>query len=176
MEYQAGVDGLREEGFNEAEAHAMVAWAAGERWARRPGDRNYYGYLDCRACDQDGPCGMCAFADAYNSTPRELLIPPVNWVNEEEEDRWGTREWEAQVLEAYGLLDTAADPEEWPGVEVRHPGAAEMPHGAGNGDANGRNEGQEMLSEDDNSEDDASTVVDLQEQWGAPEPADPNWV
>ena len=117
---------------------------------------------------------MCAFADAYDSTPRELLIPPINWVNEEEDDRWGTREWEAQVLEAYGLLDTAADPEEWPGARVRHPGAGGMPNRAGNRGANGQDEEQEMLSKDEDSEDDASTVVDFQEQWGAPEPE--NWV
>ena len=35
---------------------------------------------------------------------------------------------------------------------------------------------QEMQSEAEDSEDDASTVVDFQEQWGAPRPADPNWV
>ena len=93
VEHQAGVDGLREAGISEAEAHTKMAWVAGERWARQPGDSNYYGYPDCRAYDQDGLCSMCSFVDTYNSTPRELMIPPINWVNEEDDNRWGTREW-----------------------------------------------------------------------------------
>ena len=80
----------------------------------------------------------------------------------------------AQVFEAYGLLDTAADLEEWPRAGVRHPRAGGLPHGARNRGANGQNEEQEVLYEAEDSEDDASTVVDFQEQWGAPGPADPN--
>ena len=172
VEYQAGVDRLREGGVSEAEAHRLMAWSAGENWVRQLGDNNYYGYGDCLACDMDGPCDLCMFADGYDSTPRNLLIPANNWLMEEDENPYGTREWEAQVLEAYGLLDSAEDPERWPGVGGEAAGAQVGQNGAGNGQHN--NQGLQLDS--DESEDDVLSEDDLPNEWGEPGPTDPNWV
>ena len=58
-EYQAGVAQLREGGMTDAEAHSVMAWSAGDRWVRQPGDPNYYGYSECQACHRDGICDLC---------------------------------------------------------------------------------------------------------------------
>ena len=132
---------------------------------------------------------MCKWANAHNATPRELLIPPVVWRNDlieegisQEEAERRERAWEAQVLEAYGLLDTVEDPEAWPMAGQGQAGAA---NGAG---GNNNNQDQQnagngaqglQIFEDnstDDSEDDDSTDFDPLEDWGAPGPVDPNWV
>ena len=38
MQYQSRVARLRDEGGDDMTAHATVAWEAGDRWARQPGD------------------------------------------------------------------------------------------------------------------------------------------
>ena len=116
VEYQRNVDNLRLQGADLYEAHATIAWQAGDRWARQPGDPNCYGNPDCRACSDDELCGLCKLAEAYDKTLQELLIPPVTWTNGNEDQRW-VRDFEAQVFEAHGLLDSAQDPEAWPSAD-----------------------------------------------------------
>ena len=108
------------------------------------------------------------YADAYETTPRSLLIPPGLW-ELEGENPFGTREWEAQVLEAHGLLDTAEDPERWHDVER---GAAGVQAGVGGGQV----PAQAPPLDSEDSEDDFFSGEDPQDQWGDPNPADPNWV
>ena len=190
MTYQSRVARLRDQGMAEWQAHATVAWEAGDRWARQEGDPNYYGYPDCRACDRDEICPLCQFADEHGSTPRGLLIPPVVWRNDfledgmtREEAERRERAWEAQVLEAYGLLDTAEDPEAWPGAQgavgAGNGQMAQNQAGNNQGIQNAGNGGQDLQifdDSDENSEDDASTEFDPMEDWGQPGPVDPNWV
>ena len=79
------------------------------------------------------------------------------------------------------ILDMAEEPEAWPGVGQGNVGAG---NGQGNqnqpgnnvGDGNGGQDLQIFDDSEDDPEDDTSTDFDPQEQWGEPEPADPNWV
>ena len=117
------------------EAHRTVAWEAGDRWVRQDGDNNYYGYPTCQAYSQDEICGLCKYADDHEKTPQELLLPQHHWSNLTSDELWGSKAWEAKVLEAYGFLDTAMDPEPWPGAEeeeVQPPQAAGEQNGVGN--------------------------------------------
>ena len=132
---------------------------------------------------------MCKFADTRGSTPRGLLIPLVVWRNDlidegitPEEAERRERAWEAQVLEAYGLLDTAEDLEAWPGVGQGQGGAGNGPGGQNlqGGQAQQAGHGGQDLQifddSDEDSGDDASTDFDPLEDWGQPGPVDPNWV
>lgn len=43
----------------------------------------------------------------------ELFEPDCHWSNLTSDELWGSRRWEAQVLDACVLLDTAMDPDAW---------------------------------------------------------------
>ena len=142
---------------------------------------NNYGYPTCQACNQDEVCGPYKYANDHKKSPQGLFFPEYHWSNLTSDELWGSKRWEAQVLEAYGLLDTAMDPEPWPGAEegeVQPPGAA----GGQNVEGNWGEAGVEAAAAEDDSEiegqddeDDGSSMGNPPGNWGEPEPAGDAW-
>ena len=77
---------------------------------------NNYGYPTCQACNQDKICGLYKYADDHERSPQGLFFSEYHWSNLTNDESWGSKAWEAKVLEAYGFLDTAMDPKPWPGA------------------------------------------------------------
>ena len=181
IEYPARVKALRMEGMSLQEAHWTVSWEAGDRWVRQEGDTNYYGYPTCQACDQDEICGLCKYADDHGKFPQDLFFPDYHWSNLTSDELWGSKEWEAQVLEAYGFLDTARDPEPWPGADdegQQPPGAVGGQQVAENGgeageEAAAANEDSEV--EGEGSESEGSSMGSPPGNWGEPQQAGEEW-
>lgn len=62
-------------------------------------------------------CGFYKYANDHHKTPHHPLDLESHWSNLTNDELWGSRTWEAQVLEVYGLLDTAIDFDAWPREE-----------------------------------------------------------
>lgn len=171
IEYPQKICKLRAKGEELWQAHATLAWAAGDRWVRQPGDPNYYGEPSCRGCDRDGLCGLCRYAQCHNKTPAELIDPPMSWEAISKEERFGSPAWEAGMLELCGLLDTAKDPEGWPGTEELEDDEGGP---AGDEEMDGEDDQQQQIQifdgDDGESSDDEPAGC-----WGAPGPVDPAW-
>lgn len=118
--------------------------------------------------------GLCTYADDHDKTLHQLLDPESHWSNFTSDKLWGSRRWEAQILEAYGLLDTAMDRDEWPREEQEVDAVAkEVKRGAGSGNDDEDEEELQFSEENaeggnDGSENDNAPMDNPCGCWGAP--------
>lgn len=100
------------------EAHKEVALGCGEKWERQPGDENHYGNEDCLWCTKDGKCPLCDFANAKGETAYEVISTSEKWLEQEDPEIWGERDWKRRQYVRVGLLENAWDLDYWSGSNV----------------------------------------------------------